>query len=133
MGTPFCLLAVPYNGSYAGPNLTRTIIPDAALFRPAPTARLVAGMQTRLSSIEAMLLYPNPARNQITVSVQASANEEIQVEVLDALARRVAGTTHRATAGWNDVRLQLSQLPGGVYTVTVQRATERTVRRLIVE
>jgi hypothetical protein len=124
--------------SYAGPNSAKTLVPATALFHAAASgarahATLATSASAKIANDEtAVQLYPNPARDQFTVSFQANANDEVRVDVLDALAHRVAGTTHSATAGWNELHLSASKLPAGVYTVTVQRGTERTVRRLVV-
>jgi hypothetical protein len=124
--------------SYAGPSLAKTIVPAATLFHAAASGArkevaLLTSASAKIANDDTIVqLYPNPARDQFTVSFQADANDEVRVEVLDALARHVAGTTHRATAGWNELHLSAGKLPAGVYTVTVQRGTERTVRRLVV-
>jgi glucose/arabinose dehydrogenase len=124
--------------SYAGPNSAKTLVPATALFHAAASgarkqATLATSADVKFSNDDlAVQLYPNPARDQFTVSFQADANDEVRVEVLDALARRVAGTTQHATAGWNELHLSAGKLPAGVYTVTVQRGTERTIRRLVV-
>lgn len=99
---------------------------------PAPVARQALATARTAGADETVLLYPNPARDQLTVHLQAGVGEDVRVDVLDALARRVAGTALRASAGWNDVRLPLGALPGGVYSVAVQRGAERIVRRLVV-
>ncbi|UOG73407.1 PQQ-dependent sugar dehydrogenase [Hymenobacter tibetensis] len=123
---------------YAGPSLGKSLVPATALFRAASSgARELAALATSASGKigndgTAVQLYPNPVRDQFTVSLKANANDDVHVDVLDALARRVASTTHRARAGWNEVHLSVGKLPAGVYTVTVQRGTERTARRLIV-
>ncbi len=116
--------------SYAGPSIAKTAIPTAALFRVVPAKATLA--QKQALGDETVQLYPNPARDRVTIRLQARANDEVRVEVRDALARRVAGTTHRATAGWNNVELPLGKLSGGVYTVTVECGAARTVRRLVV-
>ncbi|UOQ74385.1 PQQ-dependent sugar dehydrogenase [Hymenobacter cellulosilyticus] len=124
--------------SYAGPGLSQTAIPAAALLHAAPASARMAlatspSARTKTTNDgSAVQLYPNPAREQLTVSLQANADEEVRVEVLDALARRVTGTVQRATAGRNEVHLSLSKLPSGVYMVLVVHGTERTVKRLIV-
>ena len=115
--------------SYAGPGLAKTAIPASSLSRPAGTQLLAR--QDGLSP-ENLQLFPNPTRDQVTISLPARAGEDVRVEVRDALARRVGGTTYRAVAGWNRIPLALGPLPAGVYFVLVQQSTGRTVRRLVV-
>ncbi|MGI4883622.1 MAG: PQQ-dependent sugar dehydrogenase [Janthinobacterium lividum] len=117
--------------SYAGPGLAKAAVPAAALLRTT-AGGLVAAGAARDGARAQVQLYPNPARTQITVGLQASFGEEVRVEVRDALARRVAGTTHQATAGWNNVLVPLGPLASGVYTVAVQCGAGCTVQRLVV-
>ncbi len=120
------------NVSYAGPGIAKTAIPAAVLLR-VPTAAARTAARGGLAGSDATVqLYPNPARTQLTVSLQANAGEDVRIDVRDALARRVAGTTHHATAGLNSVQVPLGQLAGGVYSVTVQHGAERTVQQLVV-
>ncbi|UYZ62935.1 RICIN domain-containing protein [Hymenobacter weizhouensis] len=93
------------------------------------TAQAAARATTAPASLT---IYPNPAHDYVMVSLQATANEPVVVEVRDALARRVTGLTHRATGGLNQVRLPLGKLPAGVYHVSVQCGAKRTVQRLTV-
>ena len=121
--------------SYAGPGLSKMVVPASALLRAPAAARLApAARPATAVSVPgvAFQLYPNPARDRLNVRLLARARDEVRVEVRDALNRRVAGTSLRATAGWNEVRLPLRQLPAGVYTVDVSCGTERSVQRLVV-
>ena len=123
--------------SYAGPGLAKTAIPSTALFRPGPAlaiAKVAVSPQLRASQglEEAVELYPNPARAQVTVRLQAAFDGEVRIEVRDVLARRVAGTIFHATAGPNQVPLALGTLPGGIYLVTVEHGAGRSTYRLVV-
>lgn len=120
--------------SNGGPQAQTVATPTAdvtytATFRARmPTA---AGAAT---SRETVQLRPNPAHGQVTVGLQASTGEEVRLEVFDVLARRLISVVRRAPAtGWNDLALPLDRLPGGVYTVAVQSAGGRAIRRLVVE
>ena len=98
---------------------------------PGPVSS-AAPLATRSADDDAAApLYPNPARDYVTIPLPAGA-DAAQIEVRDALARRVAGATLATTAGQREVRLPLGGLPGGVYSVTVQRGGVRDVRRLVV-
>ena len=127
--------------SYAGPGVAKTLIPATALRRAAPAsaaarsqalANASSSSPTLGADAEAVQLYPNPASNQVTVKLLAAVAGDVQVEVRDALARRVANVTQQASPGWNNVQLSLGALPTGVYSVTVQQGSTSTVRRLVV-
>ena len=118
------------SASYAGPGIAKAVIPAASLRRVPPTSKALA--TTASSSLEALRLYPNPTRNHVTISLQAATEGDVQVEVRDALARRVASATYHIGAGPNELPVQLGALPVGVYLVSVEQGGTRAVRRLVV-
>ena len=69
---------------------------------PAPTARAIA-----------ISVYPNPARDDVTVE----APGQIDIEIIDALGRRVAHA-----AGLDRTEIDVSTLARGVYTARVTTA-----------
>jgi glucose/arabinose dehydrogenase len=119
--------------SYAGPGIAKTAVPATALSRPAPSVAQGLAPTTRGRQPLQVQLYPNPARESVTVSLQATATQNARVEVYDGLGRRVAGLTQLTTLGRNNLDLSLRQLPNGVYSVVVLQGAERSVQRLVVE
>ncbi|MBO2008745.1 PQQ-dependent sugar dehydrogenase [Hymenobacter negativus] len=117
------------NVSYAGPGLTKALVPATALFRTATGA--AARTQPGPDRNDAVMLYPNPAQDQVSIGFQAEAGDKVLIEVRDPMGYRVATTTHHATPGPNEARLSLRGLRSGVYTVIVQQGNKRTVRPLI--
>ena len=123
--------------SYAGPNLAKTIIPAPALFRDAAaSARSSALAGTAPAGAArpalAVQLYPNPARDEVTIRLETATAQPAQVEIHDALGRRVARFERPARAGHNELRLALPQLTNGVYSVRVQQGSGYSVQRLVV-
>ena len=122
------------SASYAGPGLSKQLIPAAALRRAA-----AAGAQTvtatRAADAGAALavqLYPNPAQGEVTISLQSTAAQRAQVEVYDGLGRRVAQLAQPVQVGFNALRLPLDHLATGVYSVSVRVGTAQSVQRLAV-
>ena len=117
--------------SYAGPGISKTVVPAAALSRLLPAgARPLA--TTGAATAAVLGLYPNPTSGDVTLSLQASTAQPVRVEVYDALGQRVAALDQLAHAGRNDLRLPLRQLPAGVYLVTVLHGSTRSTQRLVV-
>jgi len=101
------------NVSYAGPNLTKTLIPAAALFRTtaAPAARSQA-LVASSSPAAPLALYPNPAHTATTLTGVVPSSV---VYVFDELGRAVTQATADAT-GTATLALPAG-LPSGVYVV----------------
>jgi hypothetical protein len=95
--------------NYAGPGLTKALIPASALFQAAPTtARTAASTDTAA----ALTLYPNPAH---TIATLTGAVPGSTVYVFDAFGRPVVQTTANA-AGTATLTLP-EGLPTGTYIV----------------
>lgn len=124
--------------SYAGPSLSKQAIPAAAFSRnvPATVAQakaLVVKAAGGAPTFAAVQLYPNPARDEVAIRLEATAPTEVQVAVYDALGQCVARLSRPAQAGANTLRLPLGQLATGVYSVAVRGgAGGQCVRRLVV-
>ena len=94
-------------------------------------ATLVVTIVDGTTSIEALpsdavRMFPNPSRG--VVELQAGSRIEA-VQVYDLVGKQVMATQPLAT----DTRLNLSQLPAGLYTVTVITAQGRWTSKLIRE
>ena len=125
--------------SYAGPGLAKQVVPASAFFyaggaaarvaTPAPAAKAAAANAALASSV---LLYPNPARDEVAISLQVAADADVSVAVYDALGQRVAHLAQPASAGAATLHLPIGQLAAGVYSVAVQCGAAQCVRRLAV-
>lgn len=128
--------------SYAGPGLSKQAIPAAAFSRAAPAAgaqaktvaaKAVAAKATGGAlTFSSVLLYPNPARDEVAISLEATVPTEVQVALYDALGQCVARVARPVQAGANTLHLPLGQLATGVYSVAVRGGTGQCVRRLVV-
>ena len=122
------------NVSYAGPGLSKQLIPASALRRTAAAgAQTVTATRTVGAGAELTVqLYPNPAQGEVAISLQSPAAQPAQVEVYDGLGRRVAQSVQPVQVGANTLRLPLDHLATGVYSVSVRVGTARSVQRLAV-
>lgn len=67
-------------------------------------------------------MYPNPARNQVTLSVFANADETLQWVMTDAGGRVVKSNRTGVRRGDNTISIDLSSLPAGLYQLSVKGA-----------
>ena len=82
---------------------------------------------------EALRLWPNPARDAVSLRATLAASGPARVEVWDALGRRVASVDlGDRPAGPLDVRLDVSALAAGAYAAVVVSETGRPTARLVV-
>nr|WP_256534108.1 T9SS type A sorting domain-containing protein [Lewinella sp. JB7] len=70
-------------------------------------------------------LYPNPARDLLTVRFGSTSDQRIMLEVVDALGRRISNRVVHALPGDNQVELNVGNLPGGHYRVILTPAVGR--------
>ncbi len=64
-------------------------------------------------------MYPNPARNQISLNINAVESHNIQLMITDANGRQVKAQAAQVMQGANVIGLDVSKLPAGIYNITV--------------
>ncbi|UOG76771.1 CHRD domain-containing protein [Hymenobacter tibetensis] len=77
--------------------------------------------------------YPNPFRDELTLSFESRASGTATVNVADLLGRTVATKSVLVRVGANQPRLELPGIAPGVYLVTVDIAGSRLVSRVVKE
>jgi hypothetical protein len=64
-------------------------------------------------------LYPNPNKGQFTILGKTKGNEDVNVEVLNAVGQLVYQNTVKAKNGFINERLDLGNKPNGMYMIRV--------------
>lgn len=72
-------------------------------------------------------LFPVPARDELTVVIQAGSTEPLRMVMHDAMGRKVWQSAHILNEGENTFDLDVSQLKGGVYFLTLVASDDRPV------
>jgi hypothetical protein len=70
------------------------------------------------SSQQPMLLYPNPAHEQLSISIGAGIHHRVLVEVISIDGRIVIRDYHTLNNG--QVKISIQQLPEGIYVCRVK-------------
>lgn len=78
-------------------------------------------------------LFPNPARNEVTLQFIAAEQQELPVIVMDAGGRRVLTRQIQIPAGNSRATLPLGELPAGIYLVTLGEGTRQQIKRLVIQ
>jgi len=80
-------------------------------------------------SIQDFLLYPNPAISYVNIALTEAAAKELQVQVTNQMGQMVKMI--RVSAGTQLIKLDISNLPKGVYAVTIAGNPGEQVKKLI--
>ncbi|RAW00187.1 choice-of-anchor tandem repeat GloVer-containing protein [Pseudochryseolinea flava] len=97
----------------------------------SPGARINISADYREESVEKMeaLAYPNPFRDNVTVYVQTPTQENVQLQIIDALGRPV----HQATIQSN-IANEIKDIDGsGLYVLKISTASHRQIIKLVKE
>lgn len=78
-------------------------------------------------------LFPNPASRALTVSLNAAEAAALQLELFDALGRRVHQQWLHVGPGPNQETLNVAHLPAGNYWLRLQAKGRSAVRQLMVD
>lgn len=85
-----------------------------------------------LSAIVLNAPQPNPAREDATVSFELPEATTVEVQLFDGLGRRVLRRTQGYGPGVHRQRIDLRQLPAGVYRYQIRAGAEMVTGQLVV-
>lgn len=78
-----------------------------------------------------LVLYPNPATDELNLSWQLPANSKVSVVLINTLSQVVSTQQYDTHEGFFEERLDLSTLPAGVYIVSVVAANQSASAKII--
>ena len=67
-----------------------------------------------------IVVYPNPAQNELTLSISSSKTDHAKIEVIDMQGRILFTENHEFASGNNSIKLNISNLPNGNYLCKVE-------------
>ena len=78
-------------------------------------------------------MFPNPAKDKVTVEFTLNEQSQVQVQILDAAGRVVAnGANTQMSKGVQKVDISTANLAAGIYNVKIQTAAGNRIERLTV-
>ncbi|HKR05839.1 MAG TPA: T9SS type A sorting domain-containing protein [Bacteroidia bacterium] len=80
-----------------------------------------------------LAVYPNPAHDKITVSIDAKEKSALILQLTDITGRIVHSESQSAIKGLNTYQFELNQLARGVYILEVKSASESWKTKVVVE
>jgi hypothetical protein len=78
-------------------------------------------------------IYPNPAHDKITVSIDVKENSNFTIQMSDVSGRAILSENNSAVSGLNIYELNLSHLSKGIYIMEVIAANESWKTKVVVE
>ena len=103
---------------------------DYFLLRVGPTGK-VSREQTMGSSMEALFVYPNPFREELTLSPVITTPTSITWELIDLQGRVVNQGARHLNAGRQRITLPLGALPAGLYLYRLTTETDTYTGKVI--
>jgi hypothetical protein len=85
------------------------------------------------SSATAFSVYPNPAHDKVTVSIDMNENTDFILQLTDVSGRVVLSQSLTGTEGLNTYDLNLAHLSKGIYMLEVKSAVDRWKSKVIIE
>ncbi len=77
-------------------------------------------------------VFPNPAKESITISLYNNLSKEIRVQIANLLGETVKMENLRQD-GLSETKLNVNDLPQGVYFINIQIGTSTEVKKLVIE
>jgi len=78
-------------------------------------------------------LYPNPAKNNVTVKVSLVTGSKVQVEVMNTIGQVVKATSVQGLVGANTINVDLNGLSSGIYLVNIKADNATSTKKLVIE
>ncbi|MDW3650633.1 MAG: T9SS-dependent M36 family metallopeptidase [Bacteroidia bacterium] len=78
-------------------------------------------------------LYPNPAQEQVSLEYFGTSTEMLQVEFRNTIGQMVKGFEMRPFANQSSSKIDISNLPAGIYNISIRQGDMRTIKKLLVE
>jgi len=94
---------------------------------------IVTSMAEMASSIEASMLYPNPAANVAQLSIGLKNGSNVEVSVMNTMGQVVRTVRHTGRAGENTISIDLSNIATGVYMVNIKVDDTMGTKKLIIQ
>ena len=90
-------------------------------------------VQKNISGNKVVLIYPNPAYNDLTLELNTGQNEKIVINIIDNSGKTVINKTVTLPSGQNYIAIEgIDKLPASTYLVKVKSPSVDTVEKLIV-
>ena len=89
------------------------------------SAEIISGFESNIR------VYPNPVRDNLNIEFELDRTSSVSVEIFSILGSRVASIYNDRNAFGNKaVQFDVSNLPSGIYMVTITNGQNRVTRKI---
>lgn len=93
----------------------------------------ILSVQKSISQNKSVIIYPNPAYNDLTLQLITGQNEKVVVDIIDNSGKVVINKTLTLPSGQNYLLIEgIDKLPASTYIVKVKSASVNAAEKLIV-
>ncbi|MCD6019462.1 MAG: hypothetical protein K0S53_2583 [Bacteroidetes bacterium] len=126
-----------YSGITTGTNTIKYIVKRGSIQIDTLTFQIIVSTPTAISetnfSMGDVLLFPNPAKNETTLTFDLLQNETINIRVMDVMCRETYHETiNNSAAGNHTIHLNTGNWANGVYDIHVSTSGGTTSRKLVI-
>lgn len=102
-------------------------------FFGAPMSFTTVGISENLASIKNFGIYPNPAKDEITISLDALNNQSTDIIINDIVGKKIKQIKTNLIVGENKFNVNTSELSKGIYLVTIKSGNSSETKKLVIE
>jgi len=95
--------------------------------------QMPVGVNDLNNGIGALRIFPNPAKSQVTLELEALQSAHLSYRLLDVNGRELQRDVWETNAGTNTRSLNVSQLPAGIYCVVLSGGDAVVARKVVVK
>jgi len=95
------------------------------------TYSLIHALRMDNNHSDAVSVYPNPTAGTLHLNITTAENKKIEISVSDAIGHVLYSHTSDIVSGSNEMLMNISPYPSGLYLVKVTSAAEQYVYRII--
>jgi hypothetical protein len=89
--------------------------------------------EEELNAADNFTVYPNPAHDNVTVSIYVKEQMQFNIKLRDLSGRVILSEDRDGTAGLNTFDMELKNFAKGLYTLEVQTAEKRWKEKVVIE
>ena len=83
------------------------------------------------NTLSEMKIYPNPASNNVTISIMSKISDIARIQITNLAGQVVSNQNQNMENGVNQFQINISNLASGLYLVNIKTNTGRSTQKLI--
>jgi len=122
------------NEIYFTDSLNGWVAGEQSIFYTTSGGNLITGIEDlhKLAGSQEFLVYPNPSKENITLNINLQINSRVSIKLYDLKGFLVIDRTgEHLMAGINQVEINISDLPAGVYVCKLQTTEGQSTQKFV--